>query len=198
MRALLGLVHRLPGVSIGSGHRVPCHMRSSCDRPSRAMRTGPSGRAPCCPSSTWAGAPSRSAGPDRTSMRHTVPSRRTVAEKPAKWREYTAPPKATHPAASSRAGPRCRPAASSRPTRVPGPAASPHMGRHRIDVGRDHIGLDLVAPRLLRGAGVIDRVEQREQRVRPVAGPSLAKARTPTWRRGYIARHSRAGPAGSP
>ena len=52
---------------------------------------------------------------------------------------------------------------------IPGPAAPPDVGRSRVYVGADDIGLDLVAIRICWGSRVVDRVEQREKLRRLVA-----------------------------
>ena len=57
--------------------------------------------------------------------------------------------------------------------RVPGPAAPAHVGRDRIHVGGDDVGLDLVALGRRRCQGMVDGVQQREQSggLGPVAQP---------------------------
>ncbi len=53
--------------------------------------------------------------------------------------------------------------------RVPGPAATSFVRRCRIDIGRDDVRLDLVAGSGLGGQRMVDRVQQREQRLGSVA-----------------------------
>ena len=63
-------------------------------------------------------------------------------------------------------------------TGVPGPSAAPDMPGGDIDIGGDHIGLDLIAMRVGAGAGVVDRIEHPEQRGGLVAFAELREAIT--------------------
>src|SRR5207244_12891391 len=53
--------------------------------------------------------------------------------------------------------------------RVPGPAATAHVRRFGVDIGRRHVGLHLVAVDAGARAGGVDGVKDREQLARLVA-----------------------------
>src|SRR4030042_1440478 len=50
-----------------------------------------------------------------------------------------------------------------RRTGIPGPAALTDLSRQAVNVGRDHVGLNPVAPDRFRFAGTLDRVKHAEE-----------------------------------
>src|SRR4051812_39361601 len=58
---------------------------------------------------------------------------------------------------------------------VPGPTAAPEMFGRRVNVRREHVGLDLVALYFARVRRMVNRVQQRKQPMSALTFTELAK-----------------------